>query len=105
VKHAQFCQVSRSRDVATIAHPPGEETQFDWVELPNPPAAWGVGRHAHLLVGALAYSGRWRGVLADAEDFPHLIEALDTVVRKLGAPPTTGASTAWRPSATHPRAD
>lgn len=89
--HCEPCQVSRGRDVAIIAHPPGEETQFDWVELPNPPAAWGVGRHAHLLVGALAYSGRWRGVLADAEDFPHLVEALDTVVRKLG-----GTTHDWR---------
>jgi transposase len=89
--HCEPCQVSRGRDVAIIAHPPGEETQFDWVELPNPPAGWGVGRHAHLLVGALAYSGRWRGVLADAEDFPHLIEALDTVVRKLG-----GTTHDWR---------
>ena len=89
--HCEPCQVSRGRDVAIIAHPPGEETQFDWVELPNPPAEWGVGRHAHLLVGALAYSGRWRGVLADAEDFPHLIEALDIVVRKLG-----GTTHDWR---------
>ncbi|WP_410622532.1 IS21 family transposase [Amycolatopsis sp. cmx-8-4] len=89
--HCEPCQVARGRDVAIIAHPPGEETQFDWVELPNPPVAWGVGRHAHLLVGALAYSGRWRGVLADAEDFPHLIEALDLVVRKLG-----GTTHDWR---------
>lgn len=89
--HCEPCQVSRGRDVAIIAHPPGEETQFDWVELPNPPAAWGGGQHAHLLVGALAYSGRWRGVLADAEDFPHLVEALDTVVRKLG-----GTTHDWR---------
>lgn len=47
--------------------------------------------HAHLLVGALAHSGRWRGVLADAEDFPHLIEALDAVVRRLG-----GVTEVWR---------
>lgn len=80
--HCEPCQVSRGRDVAIIAHPPGEETQWDWVELPDPPASWGAGRHAHLLVGALAHSGRWRGVLADAEDFPHLIEALDAVVRR-----------------------
>ena len=89
--HCESCQVTRGRDVAIITHPPGEETQWDWVELPNPPAEWGLGRHAHLLVGALAHSGRWRGVLADAEDFPHLIEALDTVVRKLG-----GVTRDWR---------
>lgn len=89
--HCEPCQVSRGRDVAIIAHPPGEETQWDWVELPDPPASWGAGRHAHLLVGALAHSGRWRGVLADAEDFPHLIEALDQVVRRLG-----GVTEVWR---------
>ena len=89
--HCEPCQVARGRDVAIIEHPPGEETQFDWLELPDPPAAWGVGRHAHLLVGALAHSSRWRGVLADAEDFPHLVEALDTVVRKLG-----GVTQVWR---------
>lgn len=89
--HCEPCQVSRGRDVAIIAHPPGEETQWDWVELPDPPAGWGAGRHAHLLVGALAHSGRWRGVLADAEDFPHLIEALDAVVRRLG-----GVTDVWR---------
>jgi transposase len=89
--HCEPCQVARGRDVAIIAHPPGEETQWDWLELPDPPASWGVGRHAHLLVGALAHSGRWRGVLAEGEDFPHLVEALDQVVRRLG-----GVSEVWR---------
>jgi transposase len=89
--HCEPCQATRGRDVAIITHPPGEETQWDWVELPDPPVEWGLGRHAHLLVGALAHSGRWRGVLADAEDFPHLIEALDAVVRKLG-----GVTRDWR---------
>ncbi|PSL57101.1 integrase-like protein [Saccharothrix carnea] len=85
--HREPCQATRGRDVAIIAHPAGEETQWDSVELPDPPAAWGLGRHAHLLVGALAHSGRWRAVLAEAEDFPHLVEALDAVVRKLGGVP------------------
>ncbi|TNC22259.1 IS21 family transposase [Amycolatopsis alkalitolerans] len=89
--HCEPCQVARGRDVAIIEHPPGEETQFDWLELPDPPATWGAGRQAHLLVSALAHSSRWRGVLADAEDFPHLIEALDIVVRKLG-----GVTQVWR---------
>ncbi|MFD3480536.1 hypothetical protein [Streptomyces sp. NPDC058695] len=74
-----------------IAHPPGEEIQFDWLELPDPPGSWGVGGHAHLLVGALAHSGRWRAVLAESEDFPHLVQALDEVVRKLG-----GSARRWR---------
>ena len=40
--------------LAIIEHPPGEETQWDWLELPDPPAAWGWGKTAHLLVGALS---------------------------------------------------
>jgi transposase len=89
--HCEPCQASAGRDVAVIAHPPGEETQFDWLELPGPPPGWGCGGHAHLLVGALSSSGRWRGALAEAEDFAHLAEALDRVVRKLG-----GLTRRWR---------
>lgn len=89
--HCEPCQASRGRDAAIIAHPPGEETQFDWLELPGPPPEWGCGAHAHLLVGALSASGRWRGVLAECEDFAHLAEALDVVARKLG-----GLTRRWR---------
>ncbi|CRK56835.1 Mobile element protein [Alloactinosynnema sp. L-07] len=89
--HCEPCQAARGRDVAIITHPPGEATQWDWLELPDPPPGWGVGRSAHLLVGALAHSGRWRAVLADAEDFAHLVEAMDAVVRRLG-----GVTQVWR---------
>ncbi|MFC4471699.1 IS21 family transposase [Streptomyces xiangluensis] len=89
--HCDPCHSTTGRDVAIITHPPGEEIQFDWLELPTPPAEWGVGEHAHLLVGALAHSGRWRAVLAESEDFPHLVQALDQVVRKLG-----GTARRWR---------
>ncbi|MGE5132980.1 MAG: Mu transposase domain-containing protein [Gemmatimonadota bacterium] len=89
--HCEPCQASAGRDAAIIAHPPGEETQFDWLELPGPPPGWGCGTHAHLLVGALSSSGRWRGVLAEAEDFAHLAGALDQVVRRLG-----GLTRRWR---------
>ncbi|MFG2820942.1 hypothetical protein ACGFX4_16125 [Kitasatospora sp. NPDC048365] len=85
--HCEPCKASTGRDVAVIAHPPGEEIQFDWLELPDPPESWGVGANAHLLVGALAHSGRWRAVLAESEDFPHLVQ----VVRKLG-----GTARRWR---------
>ena len=30
------CHAAKGRDVAIIDHPPGAETQFDWVELPDP---------------------------------------------------------------------
>jgi transposase len=89
--HCEPCSASAGRDAAVIAHPPGGETQFDWLELPGPPPGWGCGAHAHLLVGALSSSGRWRGVLAEAEDFAHLAEALDAVARRLG-----GLTRRWR---------
>ena len=89
--HCEPCATVQGRDVGIIAHPAGEETQFDWLELPDPPAWWGWGKTAHLLVGSLAHSSRWRAVLAPAEDQPHLIEALDAVVRRLG-----GLTHRWR---------
>lgn len=85
------CAAARARDRALIAHPPGEETQWDWVVLPHPPAAWGWGASAYCLVGALPCSGRWRGWLAERDDSPHLIEGLDAVTRRLG-----GLSERWR---------
>lgn len=85
------CAAAKTRDRQIIAHPAGDETQLDWVELPDPPPSWGLPAAAHLLVGSLAHSSRWRGVLADSEDQPHLIEALDGVVRRLG-----GCTLAWR---------
>src|SRR5664280_2881861 len=89
--HCEPCAASRGRDAGLIAHPPGAETQWDWLELPDPPAAWKWGASAHLLVGVLAHSSRWRAVLAEAEDQPQLIEAIDGVVRRLG-----GVSHRWR---------
>jgi hypothetical protein len=41
------CEVCRSvidRPNAVIAHPAGEETQWDWLELPEPPGSWGWAR-------------------------------------------------------------
>ena len=78
------CRPARGRAVVVIEHPPGEETQFDWLELPDPPTAWGWGSKAFLLVGALAHSGRWRGVLAESTDQPHLIDALHRICVGLG---------------------
>lgn len=85
------CAAGSHREAAIIAHPPGEETQFDWLELPDPPPGWGLAGPAHLLVGSLAHSSRWRAVLAESEDQAHLIEALDGVLRRLG-----GVSRYWR---------
>ena len=89
--HCEPCAASRGRDHAIIDHPPGEETQWDWVELPDPPPGWGWGSTAYLLVGALSHSSKWRSVLAEHTDQPHLVEALDGVVRRLG-----GVTRRWR---------
>ena len=85
------CTPTRGRPVAIIEHPPGVETQWDWLELPDPPQHWGWGSSAHLLVGTLAHSGKWRGVLLESEDQAHLIAGLDRVSRALG-----GLTQRWR---------
>jgi len=59
--------------------------------LPDPPKLWGWGKTAHLLVGSLAFSGKWRAALSSSEDQPHLVAALDRVTRGLG-----GVSRVWR---------
>jgi transposase len=87
----EACKPAKGRPSAVIEHPPGVETQFDWLELPNPPAPWGWGSKAFLLVGSLAHSGRWRGVLAESTDQPHLIDALHRVAAALG-----GLTHTWR---------
>src|SRR6476620_3899215 len=85
------CRTATVRPNAVMPHAAGEETQWDWLELPNPPEAWGWGKTAHLLVGSLAHSGKWRAALSPSEDQPHLVAAIDRVVRGLG-----GVSRVWR---------
>src|SRR4051812_7200044 len=85
------CSPAKGRPVAGIEHPPGVETQWDWLELPDPPAAWGWGKTAYLLVGALAFSGVWRGVLCESMDQPHLVDGLHRAAAALG-----GLTRAWR---------
>ncbi len=82
----EACRPAKGRPVAVIEHPPGDEVQWDWLELPDPPAAWGWAK-AHLLVGALAHSGRWRGWLAESTDQAHLIDGIDRITRALGGVP------------------
>jgi transposase len=85
------CGRATERANAVIPHPAGQETQWDWLDLPDPPSSWGWGSMAHLLVGSLAHSGRWRGYLSDTMDQPHLVEGLDRVCRGLG-----GLTQQWR---------
>jgi len=44
----------------------------------------GSGQTAHLLVGSLARSGRWRAVLAPSTEQPHLVDGMDRVSRAFG---------------------
>ena len=85
------CTPTKGRPAAIIEHPPGAETQWDWVDLPSPPAAWGWGKTARLLLGTLPRSGRWRACLSQATVQPHPVEGLDRVTRALA-----GVSRDWR---------
>jgi transposase len=87
----QACRTATERPNSVISHTPGDETQWDWLELPDPPADWGWGKTAHLLVGSLAHSGKWRAALSPTEDQPHLVAGLDRVIRGLG-----GVTRVWR---------
>jgi len=85
--HCDPCAGVRGRATIEIDHPPGEEIQWDWLELPSP---WGPGL-VHLLMGTLSHSSKARGVFAESEEQPHLIEAIDGVLRQLG-----GTARRWR---------
>jgi transposase len=85
--HCEACAGVKGRATIEIEHPAGEEIQWDWVELPEAP--WDD--DAHLLVGSLPCSGKFRGVFAESEDQAHLIWAMDEVLRRLG-----GNARRWR---------
>lgn len=85
--HCEACAGVKGRATIEIAHDPGDETQWDYLEFPETP--WGT--PAWLLVGALAHSGRFRGRFVERCDTPCLIEATDLVARGLG-----GLTRGWR---------
>ena len=85
--HCEACRGVPGRATIQIAHPPGAEVQWDWFERRRAP--WGG--TAYVLLATLPHSGRVRGVLADALDQPHLVEAMDGVLRRLG-----GTARVWR---------
>jgi transposase len=85
--HCEACAGVKGRATIEIEHPPAEENQWDWDELPEAP--WGG--DAHLLIGSLPCSGKFRGRFATSEDQPHLIEAMDAILRALG-----GTAHTWR---------
>ena len=81
------CAGTRGRARAIIDHPPGEECQWDWLELRDTP--WQS--KALVLVGVLSYSGVFRAWVTSSADQPHLIEGIDQVLRRLG-----GTARRWR---------
>lgn len=85
--HCEACEGVTGRDTVEIDHPAGEEIQWDWFERRHAP--WGA--TAYVLLGTLPHSGRIRGTLSESLDQPHLIAALDRVLRKLG-----GTARDWR---------
>ena len=86
------CAHVTKRPNAVIEHPPGEETQFDWVELPDAPTGWAFPtKRAFVLVGSLAHSGVWRAVISPSMDLPHLLAAMTMLLDLLG-----GVTTTWR---------
>ncbi|MGH9157629.1 MAG: Mu transposase domain-containing protein [Acidimicrobiales bacterium] len=85
--HCEACTGVAGRDTIDIAHPAGEEIQWDWFERRTAP--WGD--TAYVLLGTLPHSGRSRGMIAEATDQAHLVEAMDGVLRRLG-----GTARHWR---------
>jgi transposase len=83
----EACRTGGHGATVELVHEPGEEIQFDWLELTETP--WG--ESAYVLVGALSFSGRCRAVICEGMTFAHLVEAIDGVLRRLG-----GTSRAWR---------
>ena len=81
--HCEACAGVAGRETIEIPHPPGEEMQWDWFERRNAP--WGG--TCYVLLGTLPHSSRVRGVIAESLDQPHLIEAIDAVLRRHGGTP------------------
>lgn len=85
--HCEPCSSSNGRAHVDIEHPPGQEIQWDWLELDETP--WGA--KAYVLVGALAHSSRFRAWFSDADDQAHLVVGIDEILRRLG-----GTAKRWR---------
>ncbi len=85
--HCEACASSKGRAHVDIDHPPGEEIQWDWLELSDTP--WGT--KLYILVGALSYSGKFRAWCSDSDDQAHLIVGIHEILCRLG-----GTARRWR---------
>ncbi|MFF7633810.1 IS21 family transposase [Kitasatospora sp. NPDC008050] len=87
----RWCGPGMSLDGRRSSDRADDEIRFAWLELADPSAQWGCGSRLHLLTGSLASSGRWRAVVAEGQDLPQLVAAVDQVMRRLG-----GTAPRWR---------
>ncbi len=71
------CAGSRGRATAVIDHPPGEEVQWDWLELSDTP--WQS--KMLVLVGVLSHSGRFRAWITSSADSPSTKAGVSTPAR------------------------
>ena len=71
----EACRTATERPNAVIEHPPGDETQWDWLELPDPPAVVGVGQDGASAGRVAGAFGEVAGGVVAVEDQPHLVEA------------------------------
>jgi transposase len=85
--HCEPCASSNGRAHVDIEHPPGEEVQWDWLELDDTP--WGD--KAYVLVGSLSHSSKTRAWLSESDDQAHLIVGIHEVLERLG-----GTARVWR---------
>ncbi len=85
--HCEACAGSKGRAHVDIEHPPGEEIQWDWLELATTP--WG--QKAYVLVGALSCSGKFRCWFSESDDQADLVVAIHEILHRLG-----GTARRWR---------
>lgn len=81
--HCEACTGVKGRAYVDIEHPPGEEIQWDWLELSDTP--WG--KPGYVMVGALSHSAKFRCWFSESMDQPHLIIAMHQVLDRLGGTP------------------
>ena len=93
--HCEACTGVRGRPTIEIDHQPGDEIQWDFLELPCP---WRPHTVLHVLVGTLAYSGRMRGAICAGEDEAQVVAGVASAgghgsplaVRRMSAVVLTG---------------
>jgi Mu transposase, C-terminal domain len=85
--HCEACAGSKGRAHVDIEHLPGEEIQWDWLELNETP--WNA--KAYVLVGALSCSGKFRCWFSESDDQSHLVVAMHQILLRLG-----GTARRWR---------